>query len=102
LPLLLDGAQCVRCSSRRPLLQVVVEEVPEALKIKGEGNLHFKGGRYEQAIACYTRSLQALPRPDHPEAAKLFSNRAACASQMGDHAAVVADSGRSLEVTPAP
>jgi hypothetical protein len=41
---------------------------------------HVQGGRYEQAIECYTRSLEALPRDDHPEAAKIYSNRASLSS----------------------
>jgi len=78
----------------------VEEECPEALKIKAEGNLHFKGGRYEQAIEAYTRSLELLPREDHPEAVKIYSNRAACHAQGGNHRQVVADCNAALALEP--
>lgn len=76
------------------------EECPEALKVKAEGNLHFKAGRYEQAIEAYTRSLELLPSEDHPEAIKIYSNRAACHSQGGNHRQVVADCNAALALDP--
>lgn len=78
----------------------VVEDCAEALKIKAEGNLHFQGGRYEQAIEAYTRSLEKLPREDHPEAVKIYSNRAACHAQGGNHRQVVADCNAALALEP--
>ena len=82
----------------------VVEQCPETLKIKAEGNKHFQGGRYDQAIEAYTRSLEKLfdetNRDDHPEAIKIYSNRAACHSQGGNHRQVVGDCNAALDMDP--
>eukprot|EP01050_Picozoa_sp_SAG11_P028288 SAG11_NODE_7503_length_1136_cov_1.815815_2_plen_223_part_01 len=67
------------------------DEAVEALAKKDEGNTFFKAGQTEEAIAAYTAAIALLPRPDHPEASKIYGNRAACHKNLGDHDKVIAD-----------
>lgn len=39
-----------------------------------------------------------LPRPDHPEASKLFSNRALCYKNLSDHEGVIRDCTEALRL----
>jgi stress-induced-phosphoprotein 1 len=65
-----------------------------------DGNKHFKGGMMENAIAAYTKAIEALPDPMHILGATFYSNRAACYKNLYDNKNVVADCTRALEIDP--
>jgi stress-induced-phosphoprotein 1 len=65
---------------------------------KAEGNDHFKFGRYEDAIACYTRALELTT--DTAERAILYSNRAAAWGQYQNHSKIVEDCNSCLALDP--
>eukprot|EP00727_Mastigamoeba_balamuthi_P000026 m51a1_g1002 hypothetical protein (259) ;mRNA; r:579610-581248 len=65
---------------------------------KAEGNDHFKFGRYEDAIACYTKALEQTT--DNAERATLFSNRAASWSQYQNWSKMLEDCNSALELDP--
>ena len=49
----------------------------EATQKKEEGNNHFKAGRSEKALTCYTKALSLNSKSEN-ESAVYYKNRAAC------------------------
>ncbi len=62
----------------------------EANKTKEDGNGHFKAGRHEEALACYTKAIKLNPHGG-AETAVYYKNRAACFLKLGKNEEVVAD-----------
>lgn len=52
-----------------------IEEV-NVIKLKNRGNDHYKAGRFNEALICYTQAIECKP-PDYEDKAALFRNRAA-------------------------
>lgn len=65
-----------------------------AALIKAEGNEHFKNGRTEEAITCYTRAAAATTDPK--ERSVIYSNRAACWSQQQNWSKMLEDANLAL------
>ncbi|XP_062998748.1 protein unc-45 homolog A [Elgaria multicarinata webbii] len=71
----------------------------QASELRQEGNGLFQAGRYEEALAVYTRALSLCPpeaRPG-PHRALLHRNRAACHLKLEDYAQAELDASKAIE-----
>jgi len=68
------------------------------LDAKQEGNTHFKESRYEKAIESYSCALETIT--DANERSLIFSNRAACYTQLRSYEEVVRDCNESISLVP--
>ena len=78
------------------LCSVVLSPSPSLRK--HEGNAHCKAGRFEEAIVCYSKAMDANPTPT--EAAAVLTNRALCHLKLGSPTACIVDCTASLEHVP--
>lgn len=65
---------------------------------KAEGNDMFKNGKFEEAVACYTRALAGTTDPH--ERSVIYSNRAACWSQHQNWHRMLEDCNLALQEDP--
>lgn len=49
---------------------------------KNKGNKYFKGGRYDQAIQCYTRAINICPPGNNQDLSTFYQNRAAAYEKL--------------------
>ena len=54
----------------------------KAQAAKNKGNKYFKGGKFEQAIQCYTEALNICPTQHASDIATFYQNRAAAHEQL--------------------
>ena len=54
----------------------------QAQSEKMKGNKYFKGGRYDQAIECYTMAIETCPDDHHTELSTFYQNRAAAHEKL--------------------
>ncbi len=71
-----------------------------SIALKNKGNKYFKGGRYSQAVKCYTEAIEGCPKESAADLATFHQNRAAAHEQLGDLASVVEDCTAALEMNP--
>ena len=64
------------------------------------GNAAFKAGRFDDAVACYTRAADAAPSSSSPAWLAAVNNRAAARLAAGDHAGAAQDAGAVLAIAP--
>lgn len=57
----------------------------KAQECKNKGNKYYKGGKYDQAIKCYTESIETCPAKFKKELATYYQNRAAAHEQLVRH-----------------
>ncbi|EDV26147.1 uncharacterized protein TRIADDRAFT_24576 [Trichoplax adhaerens] len=69
-----------------------------ASAVKGKGNKFFKGGKYEQAIRCYTEAIELCPSSESDIRSVLYQNRAAAYEQLKEFDKVVEDCNSALEL----
>lgn len=53
-----------------------------AAAIKLRGNKYFKGGKFDQAIKCYTEAIDLCPEDNKADLATYYQNRAAAYEQQ--------------------
>ena len=58
---------------------------------KNKGNKYFRGGRYEQAIKCYTQAIEFCPEAKTSDLSTFYQNRAAAFEQLEKDESVVSD-----------
>lgn len=61
------------------------EKIEKTLKLKEEGNCHFKQGDYESSIKSYLDAVHVCPENDSSTRAILFSNLAAAKDHLDEH-----------------
>ena len=61
------------------ILQTPLEQAQAA---KNNGNKHFKSGKYDDAIQCYTEAIEVCPSEYKQEMATFYQNRAAAYEQL--------------------
>ena len=61
-------------------MQTSPAEQAQAVKLKG--NKYFKGGKFEQAIRCYTEAINLCPEDNKTDLATYYQNRAAAYEQQ--------------------
>lgn len=49
---------------------------------KNKGNKYFKGGKYDQAINCYTSAIKICPETDKESLSTFYHNRAAAYEKL--------------------
>jgi len=78
------------------------KDLSNADLLKEEGNEHFKIGKMQQAIDCYTKAINACgnSEKDLKTKAACFNNRAHCYTQLYDHRKVVDDCTECLRLEP--
>lgn len=54
----------------------------KAQKYKNEGNVHFKTGKYDEAIARYNEAIDICPKENVEDLATFYQNRAAAYEQL--------------------
>jgi tetratricopeptide (TPR) repeat protein len=67
---------------------------------KVEGNDLFKGGQYEESVACYTEGLKLCPIRCGNERAILYANRAAAKTKLNLQKSAVDDCSKAIEFNP--
>ncbi|XP_011172046.1 mitochondrial import receptor subunit TOM70 isoform X1 [Solenopsis invicta] len=72
----------------------------KAQKYKNEGNVHFKAGKYDEAIARYNKAIDICPKEKVEDLATFYQNRAAAYEQLKKYSAVKADCTKALELNP--
>ena len=68
-------------------------------RMKEEGNVHFKAGRYQQAVDVYTQALEVDPSNKGTNS-KILHNRALSHIHLKQYSAAIADASRALELDP--
>ncbi|GAB1598965.1 mitochondrial import receptor subunit TOM70-like [Argonauta hians] len=76
-----------------------ISNTDPALKIKEEGNIFFKSGKYNEAIESYTKAI-SLCSDNKMQLATFYQNRAAAYDQLENHRQVVEDCSMALELNP--
>jgi len=77
-----------------------LSQLPGAERAKEEGNVLFKRGAFEDALAKYSEALGLCEEPEGALALMCRGNRAACAHQLSDYSAVVRDTSFVLAKDP--
>lgn len=67
----------------------------EAVKLKDEGNVHFKAHRFDEAIDCYSRAIDI-----DPKVAVFYSNRAQVHIKLENYGLAIADCDEAIKVDP--
>lgn len=68
-------------------------------RMKEEGNSHFKGGRYQQAVDIYTSALEVDPTNKGTNS-KLLNNRAMCYSKLKQWQNAIQDCDKAIQLDP--
>uniref|UniRef100_A0AAR5QAB5 Mitochondrial import receptor subunit TOM70 n=2 Tax=Dendroctonus ponderosae TaxID=77166 RepID=A0AAR5QAB5_DENPD len=78
----------------------VTEESPfqRAQKFKTEGNDMFKRGKYDEAIAAYTKAIEIIPPEFKTDLATYYHNRAAAYEQLKKWRTVIADCEQAINL----
>ncbi|KAL6265299.1 hypothetical protein P5V15_002079 [Pogonomyrmex californicus] len=72
----------------------------KAQRYKNEGNVYFKTGKYDKAIAQYNKAIDICPKENVEDLATFYQNRAAAYEQLKSYSAVKADCTKALELNP--
>lgn len=72
----------------------------KAQKYKNAGNVYFKMGKYDEAIARYNKAIDVCPKEKAEDLATFYQNRAAAYEQLKKYSAVKADCTKALELNP--
>ncbi|CAL1547172.1 unnamed protein product [Lymnaea stagnalis] len=77
-----------------------LERKTKSQLIKDEGNIKFRQGDFDDAVAAYTEALEICPLIFHKERSVMFANRAACKMKQELYDDAINDSTRALEIHP--
>jgi len=77
-----------------------IDALPEAERMKEEGNVLFRKGLFEAAAEKYTEALSLCKELEGSLALSIRNNRAACYHQISDFHAVIKDTNFVLEREP--
>jgi stress-induced-phosphoprotein 1 len=69
-------------------------------KFKAKGNVDFKAGNYEGALAYYQKALDNCDKSDVKLKVSLYCNRAICYQQQSDFSRVIEECNNALELDP--
>ncbi|KYQ47969.1 Mitochondrial import receptor subunit TOM70, partial [Trachymyrmex zeteki] len=71
-----------------------------AYKYKNMGNVYFKTGKYNEAIAQYNKAIDICPKEKVNDLAILYQNRSAANEKLKKYSSVKADCTKALELNP--
>ena len=60
----------------------IADPLARAVALKNKGNKYFKGGRYSQAVKCYSEAIDNCPKENKSDLSTFYQNRAAAYEQM--------------------
>jgi len=69
----------------------IADPLARAVALKNKGNKYFKGGRYSQAVKCYSEAIDNCPKENKSDLSTFYQNRAAAYEQMNDCDNVLSD-----------
>ncbi|KAJ8316347.1 hypothetical protein KUTeg_006361 [Tegillarca granosa] len=78
--------------------QTELSPLEQAQAEKNKGNKYFKGGRYDQAIQCYTKAIKICPSGNNQDLSTFYQNRAAAYEKLKSFKLVVEDCSMALEL----
>ncbi|VDI31838.1 mitochondrial import receptor subunit TOM70 [Mytilus galloprovincialis] len=78
-------------------LEKELSPLEKAQADKNKGNKFFKGGRYDQAINCYTDAIKVCPPEEKQDLATFYHNRAAAYEKLMNLKMVVEDCSEALK-----
>eukprot|EP00058_Branchiostoma_floridae_P027975 XP_002613466.1 hypothetical protein BRAFLDRAFT_119859 [Branchiostoma floridae] len=95
-----DGGPAPEEQADEPIPEPEVELSPleKAQGAKNKGNKYFKGGKFEEAIKCYSEALEVCPDTNKKEMSTFYQNRAAAYEQLKSFREVVDDCTKALEL----
>ncbi|KAI8514976.1 Mitochondrial import receptor subunit TOM70 [Branchiostoma belcheri] len=95
-----DGGPAPEEQADEPIPEPEVELSPleKAQGAKNKGNKYFKGGKFEEAIKCYSEALEVCPDTNKKEMSTFYQNRAAAYEQLKSFKEVVDDCTKALEL----
>ncbi|XP_015187403.1 PREDICTED: mitochondrial import receptor subunit TOM70 [Polistes dominula] len=88
------------CNSKTENTPEIETPLEKAKKFKDEGNVHFKMGKFDEAITLYNNAIHACPQDNKIELAIYYQNRAAAYEHLKKYSAVTADCTKALELNP--
>ncbi|KAK2580459.1 hypothetical protein KPH14_006201 [Odynerus spinipes] len=88
------------CNSKPEVVSRVETPLEKAQRYKNEGNVHFKMGKFDEAIALYNNAIEACPTSNKEELATYYQNRAAAYEHLKKYSAVKEDCTKALELNP--
>ncbi|XP_006823305.1 mitochondrial import receptor subunit TOM70-like [Saccoglossus kowalevskii] len=65
---------------------------------KNKGNKYFKGGKYDQAIKCYSTAIDICPEENTKDLSTFYQNRAAAYEQLKNYKEVIEDCTCALKL----
>lgn len=74
----------------------VESKLEQAIKFKNDGNVKFKSGKFNEAIALYDKAIETCPKSDPTDLSTFYQNRAAAYEQLKKWPAVKADCTTAL------
>ncbi|ESO93870.1 hypothetical protein LOTGIDRAFT_105182 [Lottia gigantea] len=82
----------------RPSPSKSATPLEKAQAAKAKGNKYFKGGKYDQAIACYTEAIDLCPSDKKSDLATFYQNRAASSEYLSKYESVIADCTEAIKL----
>ncbi|XP_077483448.1 mitochondrial import receptor subunit TOM70-like [Amblyomma americanum] len=70
----------------------------KAKAFKNQGNKHFKEGKFDKAIECYTEAIAVCPQQNTNELATFYQNRAAAYENLKNYTEVITDCTKAIEL----
>lgn len=80
--------------------KVVKLPLEQAQDCKNDGNLHFKAGKYDEAITKYDLAIELCPKTNPIDLSTFYQNRAAAYEQLKKWNSVKDDCTNALELNP--
>lgn len=93
----MDGYAASGVTAPEVLPEPLMSPEGESAAHKVEGNAAIAGGRLQDAVAAFSRAVDACPDLPVP-----YNNRAQAQLKLGKHSACVRDATTALELQPAP
>jgi len=78
--------------------ELPTDPLQRGIALKNRGNKFFRGGRYEQAIKCYSEAIEVCPADKPTDLATFYQNRAAAYDQLEKLDSVLSDCDVALNL----
>ncbi|CAF4015102.1 unnamed protein product [Didymodactylos carnosus] len=75
-------------------------KLDESIELKNEGNAKYRDKKFVEAIAYYTKAIDACPADHDEQLSQFYQNRAAAYESLQDMEKVIEDCSRAIELNP--